>query len=113
MLQPSALEDWLLTGEGQVDGQSQHGKLLSRIGRLALETLTPAIAFVGAVIGDEHELGLPGIGHIFPIVPGPCSLVEAMGTAQHYLYAAVLRVMKLALHSGSRKGEGSHERVHT
>jgi len=80
LLQPSALEDWLLTGEGQVDGQSQHGKLLSRIGRLALETPTPAMAFVGAVIGDGHELGLPGIGHLFPIVPGPCSAAEAMAT---------------------------------
>jgi len=87
---------WLLTGEGQVDTQSQQGKLLSRIGRLALETNTPVIAFVGAIVGDAHALALPGVDHIFPIVPGPCSLGVAMEQAGAFLTAAVTRVMKLA-----------------
>jgi glycerate kinase len=59
----------------------------------------PVIAFVGA-IADDALVPPAGVTHVFPIVPRPCSVEEAMAHAPQFLHAAVKRVMALILNEG-------------
>jgi len=56
--------DLIITGEGRIDNQTAHGKLILGIRKLSKEFNVPAIAICGQKIGDnfdEENLGLKAI----------------------------------------------------
>ena len=73
--------DLILTGEGQLDGQSLAGKVPIGVAR---RTNTPVIAVVGAIGPGAHEVYEHGITAIHSITPGPQNLDTALAdTAQN------------------------------
>lgn len=70
--------DFVITGEGRLDGQSCMGKTPVGVARVAKKYGKPVIAFAGAVTPDAGECNLHGIDAFFSITRGPISLAEAM-----------------------------------
>jgi len=70
--------DLVITGEGQIDGQSLNGKTPVGIAKVAQQQGIPVIALAGS-LGDNAEAVLAcGINALFSVVRGPCSMEEAL-----------------------------------
>jgi len=89
-----------VTGEGQLDGQSRHGKACSGVARLAGAVGRPVVAIVGAVVGENEAVQVLGLDAVLPVPTGPVSLVQAMAGATGYLEAAGARLARLLLTGG-------------
>lgn len=90
--------DLVLTGEGALDRQTRAGKTPSGVAAVAASRGIPVLAFTGR-LGDGADL-LEGeiFSAIWSIVPGPCSLEEALRDGEVNLERAVvsaLRAMRL------------------
>lgn len=70
--------DFVITGEGRLDGQSLMGKAPIGVATLAKKYGKPVIALAGGVSEDAVAAHEYGIDAIFPIVRGPIALAEAM-----------------------------------
>ena len=87
--------DLILTGEGQIDGQSFFGKVPVGIGRLAKKRGVPVIAFAGSVGAGTEKLEQAGIEAVMPIAEGPINLSDAMRNGGDLLYNVTTRLMKI------------------
>ncbi len=76
--------DYVITGEGRLDGQSYQGKAPVGVAKLAKQFGKTVIAFSGCVTEDAKICNQHGIDAFFPIVRTPCSLSEAMDEANAY-----------------------------
>ena len=97
----AAQADLILTGEGQLDGQSLAGKVPIGVAR---RTSAPVIAVVGSIGPGAHAVYEHGITAIHSIAPGPQDLETALAeTAQNLATTAenILRTW-LAASAGSR-----------
>lgn len=77
--------DLIITGEGRLDGQTVHGKLISGIARRAAAQGREVIAFCGALAAAPHQLKALGLKAAFSIAQGPCSLAEALSQTEENL----------------------------
>lgn len=69
--------DLILTGEGRIDHQTLHGKVPCGVLQAGRRQQIPVIALGGAV-ENPRDLTDNGFAAVFPIVPGPVTLEEAM-----------------------------------
>jgi glycerate 2-kinase len=94
---PKRLEgvDLVITAEGRMDLQTLGGKGPMGIARGALEHGVPTIAFVGSLGEGEDKLYEAGFKAIFPIVPGPMTLEEAMSMGGELLERAAARIGRI------------------
>ena len=76
--------DFVITGEGRLDGQSYQGKAPVGVARLAKQYKKPVIAFAGGVTEDAKLCNAHGIDAFFPIVRTPCTLEDAMNPKKAY-----------------------------
>lgn len=76
--------DFVVTGEGRLDGQSYMGKAPIGVAKLAKKYNKPVIAFSGCVTDDAVICNEHGIDAFFPIVRKPCTLEEAMNIDNAY-----------------------------
>jgi len=84
-----------VTGEGRIDRQTLHGKVVDGVAARAAAHGVPVVAFGGSIeVAAEAELAARGIT-CMPIVPGPFDLREAMLAAPELLYAAAARFARL------------------
>ncbi|MEA2666672.1 MAG: glycerate 2-kinase [Candidatus Eremiobacteraeota bacterium] len=91
--------DLCLTGEGRIDVQTLHGKVVAGVADVARAAGVPVIAFGGSV-DPAAEAALRARGVVcVPTVPGPLGLDTAMhpATAAANLRAAAARVAALRL----------------
>lgn len=72
--------DWVITGEGRLDIQTTMGKVVSGIAAAAARQGVPVIALGGALY-DADALNRAGIRAVFPVLPYPVTLQEAMDKA--------------------------------
>lgn len=87
--------DLIITGEGRLDLQTLSGKVIAGICRKAGQYQIPVIALCGSTeLTSEHmdELGLTAA---FSIVPGPCSLEQAMGSTAKWTRTQVEQLMRM------------------
>lgn len=84
--------DWVITGEGRIDGQTMEGKVVSHVAKCAQKCNKPAIALVGSRGRGAEELHYHGLSFIFPIVDAPMSLEDAMHGTQRLLTTAAREV---------------------
>ena len=86
--------DLVVTGEGRIDWQSAHGKVVAGVGKRCRKAGRPCIAIVGGM-GEKAEDMLSLVDSIVPTVQGPCTLEFAMGHAEELYESAALRTFKL------------------
>ena len=82
--------DYIITGEGCIDEQTQHGKLLKQLGLLGLKYSTPVIAFTGQLKKDLSFLNLPGITVANQISPENISIISAIKNTSKNLDRALM-----------------------
>lgn len=70
--------DFVITGEGRIDGQTSMGKAPLGVAKLAQSHQVPVIALAGSVLGETDMLHSLGMTSIFPIVSSPMTLEKAM-----------------------------------
>ncbi len=70
--------DYVVTGEGRIDGQTAMGKAPIAVARLAAKYNKPVIAFSGCVTDDARYCNGQGIDAYFPILRDIISWDEAM-----------------------------------
>ena len=74
--------DLIITGEGQLDGQTVMGKAPAGVAELAKQYHKPVIAFAGSVTPDAIQCNRHGIDAFFPILRSITTLDEAMDPEQ-------------------------------
>jgi glycerate kinase len=72
--------DYVVTGEGRLDGQTAMGKAPVGVAEIAGKYGKKVIAFSGAVTTEARQLNEKGITAYFPILRNCISLKEAMDT---------------------------------
>lgn len=89
--------DFVITGEGRLDGQTANGKVPVGVARLAKQYGATVLAFAGGLTPDCLPCNEAGIDAFFPIVQGVCSLEEAMNpdTAKENMARSVEQVFRL------------------
>jgi glycerate kinase len=87
--------DWCFTGEGRIDAQTLHGKVVHGVAELARDAGVPVVAFGGSVdAAAEAALRAWGVVCV-PIVTAPMSLHDAIVATDPLLRAAAARVMAI------------------
>ena len=87
--------DCVITGEGRIDWQSAHGKVISGVAAHCRKNEIPVIALVGSMGKNAEKTYECGIRTILPIVEGPVSLEEAMEKAETLYEGAARRMFRL------------------
>jgi glycerate kinase len=72
---------FVITGEGRLDGQTGRGKAPLGVAKRAAKLGIPVIALAGSVGEGAGQLNEMGITSYFPIVSGPMPLEQAMDPA--------------------------------
>ncbi len=95
--------DIVVTGEGQLDGQTVMGKAPIGVAQIAKSHAKPVIAFSGCVAPDARICNEHGIDAYFPILRQVTTLQDAMepGTARQNLTDTaeqVFRLLKIKSH---------------
>lgn len=70
--------DFVITGEGKLDGQTSMGKAPLGIAKLAYKHHIPVIALAGSITEEKSNLNQLGITTYFSIMNTPMSLDQAM-----------------------------------
>lgn len=91
--------DIVVTGEGCLDFQTAMGKVPVGVAKAAKQYGCKVIAFAGSVTEEAVKCNEKGINAFFSILPGVCSLDEAMDTetAQKNMRNAAEQVFRLIL----------------
>lgn len=85
----------VVTGEGQIDGQTVRGKTPYGVAQAAKRHGLPVIAIVGGMApGSEEVYGL-GIDAVVPVTPRPMSIEEAMVQSFDLVASAAERMARL------------------
>jgi glycerate 2-kinase len=77
--------DFVITGEGKIDGQTIFGKTPIGVAKTAKRHNVPVIAIAGNVAPDSEVVHEHGIDAVFSIVPGVISLDDAFKNAHTYV----------------------------
>ncbi|MCC7449368.1 MAG: glycerate kinase [Anaerolineae bacterium] len=84
--------DLVITGEGKLDSQTGGGKAVQSVADAAARAGAPVIAFAGTLDADSAALNAIGIRAAWSIVPGPCSLDDALTNGASWLARAATEV---------------------
>jgi glycerate kinase len=87
--------DLVITGEGQIDGQSLHGKVPIGIGRIAKENNIPVIVIAGSVGENIDKVYQCGITSIFSINRKPEDFEIAKYKSRENLQATTESIIRL------------------
>jgi glycerate kinase len=94
--------DVVITGEGQLDGQTPDGKAVAGVVARAARQSVPVVALAGRLRAGFESLYGRGLVAAFPIAPGTMKREEALAHAAENLERAsgeVARVLALAASS--------------
>jgi len=96
--------DLVITGEGQLDGQTSMGKAPLGVAQLAQKYHIPVLALAGSITPEAERLNRLGVTSYFSIVNTPMTLEEAMdsNTAFNNIRATTKQLFRLlqALNKG-------------
>ncbi|RMG29703.1 MAG: glycerate kinase [Gammaproteobacteria bacterium] len=94
--------DLVLTAEGRLDTQTAQGKAPAVVARRAAGRGLPCFALAGALAADAEALHAAGFTALFPLVPGPVRLEEAMRAARANLARATREAVRAFAAGGGR-----------
>lgn len=87
--------DLVITGEGRIDTQTLHGKVIMGIVKRTKKHAVPLLALAGSIGPDTEALYEQGVTAMFPIAPGPITLQESMQRAKQLLSDTAHRCLRL------------------
>lgn len=87
--------DYIFTGEGKIDGQSLHGKLIRGITRAAQRSEKPVIALCGRLDLSPDGIRELGLSAAFSISDGPMALSDALRRTGELLERTAFNVGRL------------------
>ncbi|MDF2152992.1 glycerate kinase [Vibrio sp. CAU 1672] len=87
--------DWVITGEGRVDGQTLGGKTPAGVAKLAKSQGIPVVALAGSLGPGCEALEEVGITACFSVLNQPCSLPEALADGEKNLRLAAYQLAGL------------------
>ncbi len=87
--------DLIITGEGKIDHQTFHGKLISGLTQKAIKYNIPVIAFCGTLAANPLQTQELGLQAAFSILDKPVSLVEALESTEKGLEQLAFNVWKV------------------
>lgn len=87
--------DLVITGEGEINGQSIYGKVPVGVARLAKKYKLPVLALVGSVGPGAEKVLDEGIDAVMSIIQRPMSLEEAIKEAPVLLEEAAGRAARI------------------
>lgn len=87
--------DVIITGEGKLDSQTLSGKVISGVSKRAKKECIPTIALCGSCELTGVDLEFLNLDASFSIVPGPCSLKEAIENAEKWATERTEQIMRL------------------
>ncbi len=85
----------VLSGEGEINYQSVHGKAPVALARLAQTRNLPVIVFAGNLAHDYELVYKEGVSAVVSIVPGARELQQCLDNAAQYLEDAARRTAEL------------------
>lgn len=102
--------DLVITGEGQLDGQSSYGKTIMGVGTRAQALGIPVIAITGGVAPGYREIYQHGVTSVMSITPGPIGLDASISNAHQLIADATERALRMIV-SGIEIGRKTREKV--
>ena len=93
--------DWVITGEGQIDFQTQFGKGPGMLAKLAARHGVPVIGIAGSVAENAGELSKKGFTALFSITNRPMDLATAMKEGPALMERTAEQVARL-IRAGTR-----------
>ncbi len=91
-------KDLVITGEGRLDAQTAHGKLISGIVQRAKKANVPVVALCGALDMTPQYVTDLGLLAAFPIGQKPTNLTEALASTSENLEKTAFNVARLMAH---------------
>ena len=95
--------DWVITGEGQIDFQTQFGKGPGMLAKLAARHGVPVVGIAGSIADNAGKLSSKGFTALFSITNRPMDLATAMQGAPQLMEKIAEQVARM-IHAG-RKGQ--------
>ncbi len=96
--------DMIISGEGSVDGQTLHGKVVAGVAALAQQHGKPLVLLAGRLLGSPSGLYDAGVTAAFPIAPAPMDIPQAMAHTAEYLEQAAENLARFAERLYGRAG---------
>ena len=87
--------DLIITGEGKIENQFFHGKLLHRLSAIARLHQKPIVALVGCMQLQSNQRQRIPLDYITSILPGPMLLADAMDMTKTMLTHKAYEVCRL------------------
>ena len=87
--------DLVITGEGQIDGQSSYGKTIMGVASRAKGLNIPVIALAGNLAPEYRSIYEQGVTSVMSIAPGPIALDAAIHDAGALLTEATERSLRM------------------
>lgn len=87
--------DLVITGEGQIDGQSSYGKTIMGVASRAKGLNIPVIALAGSLAPEYRSIYQQGVTSVMSIAPGPIALDQAIHDADSLLTEATERALRI------------------
>lgn len=85
----------VITGEGKLDAQTLSGKVIAGVCRAAQAQGIPVIGLCGHTELSGSQMDQLGMWAAFSIVPGPCTLEEAMDETARWTEERTEQIMRL------------------
>ncbi|MGP4077614.1 glycerate kinase family protein [Halobacillus sp. K22] len=92
--------DLVITGEGKLDDQTLSGKVIDGVVKLTSKFNVPVIALCGRMNIEAENLNNLGLLSAFSIVPGPCSLEEAIEKVDYWTIQRTEMIIRLFCYHG-------------
>lgn len=89
-----AAADLVLTGEGQLDWQSLHGKVVHRVAQEGLRHAVPVVAVAGQVYAGRREWAAAGLAGVYAVAERPRDVAASVADAATTLADRVTRVAR-------------------
>lgn len=90
-----AASDAVITGEGRIDEQTLQGKCVGTVARHCAGHQKPLVALVGSRAPGLSGLYQNGVSLIYPIVPGPMTLDDAIQQTYQLVADAAFQIGKM------------------
>ncbi|MEN0003610.1 MAG: glycerate kinase, partial [Bacteroidota bacterium] len=87
--------DYIITGEGKIDHQTLHGKLIAGITQLAQRHNIPVIALCGALLASPEDIKHIGLRAAFSIQQRPVNLSTALAETSDALTQTAFQIGRL------------------